>query len=260
MVRGSSLFHPASAITDDDGQTEFTITALKKTGSARVKFKSGNVTTILKVKVVLTPLPTPTATPTPGVCKAKLITMSPKKLKLKKEESDDVVVTLAGKGGCQVADKTVKARITNGKGVHHCFAASAITNDEGQAVFTITALKKTSNSQVKFKSGNVTSILKVKVVLTPVPTPTATPTPGVCKARLITVSPRKLKLKKEESDDDGDVSPVKRLSGSRRDGKGKDYRGWGFITVSPASAITNDEGQAVFTITALKKTSNKGAV
>ena len=31
-------------------------------------------------------------------------------------------------------------------------------------MFTITALKKTSNSKVQFKSGNVTTILKVKVV------------------------------------------------------------------------------------------------
>ena len=205
--KGFITVSPASAITNDEGQAVFTITALKKTSNSKVKFKSGNVKTILKAKVVLTPLPTPTATPTPGVCKAKLITVSPRKLKLKKEESDDVVVTLTGKRGCPVAGETVKARITEGKGFITVSPASAITNDEGQAVFTITALKKTSNSKVQFKSGNVTTILKVKVVLTPLPTPTATPTPGVCKAKLITVSPRKLKLKKEESDDvDGDVN------------------------------------------------------
>ncbi len=43
---------PASAITNADGQTEFTITALKKTESAKVKFKAGDVKTTLKVKVV----------------------------------------------------------------------------------------------------------------------------------------------------------------------------------------------------------------
>ena len=98
------------------------------------------------------------------MCKAKLITVSPRKLKLKKEESDDGMVTLTGKRGCPVAGETVKARITKGKGFITVSPASAITNDEGQAVFTITALKKTSNSKVQLKSGNVTTILKVKVV------------------------------------------------------------------------------------------------
>jgi hypothetical protein len=112
----------------------------------------------------LAPTPTPPATPTPGVCNAGLITVSPRKLKLKKKERDDVVVTLNGEGDCPVEGETVKARITNGKRFITVSPASAITNDEGQAEFTITALKKTGDAKVKLQSGNVKTILKVKVV------------------------------------------------------------------------------------------------
>ena len=59
-----------------------------------------------------------------------------------KEESENMMVMLTGKGGCQVADKTVKARITNGKGFITVSPASAITDDDGQTEFTITALKR----------------------------------------------------------------------------------------------------------------------
>jgi len=111
-----------------------------------------------------TPLPTPSATPTPGVCNADLITVSPSKLKLRKKKTDVVMVTLTGEGDCPVAGDTVRAKITKGKRLITVSPASAITNDAGQAGFTIMALKKTRYAKVEFKSGNVKTILKVKVV------------------------------------------------------------------------------------------------
>jgi len=126
------------------------------------------VTDTASVTAAITPTPTaiPSVTPTPGACNTERIKVSPRKLtlELEKDESSNVIVTLTGEGDCQVAGETIKARITKGKRRITVSPAIAITNDEGQAEFTITALKKTSNSKVKFKSDNVKTILKVKVV------------------------------------------------------------------------------------------------
>ncbi len=116
----------------------------------------------------VTPLPTPTATPTaiptPVACSADLMTVFPDNLKLRREESDDVLVTVIGEGDCPVEGETVKAKVTKGKKRITVSPSSAITNDDGQAEFTITAQKKTGKAKVKFKSGNLKTIVKVKVV------------------------------------------------------------------------------------------------
>jgi hypothetical protein len=72
-------------------------------------------------------------------------------------------VTLTGEGDCPVEGETVKAKITKGKRFITVSPASAITNDDGQAAFTIMALKK-GNAKVEFKSGKLKTELKVKVV------------------------------------------------------------------------------------------------
>ena len=111
-----------------------------------------------------TSLPTPSATPTPGVCNAELITASPRKLKLKKKESDDVMVTLTGEEDCPVEGETVKARVTKGKRLITVSPASAIINDNGQAVFKITAKNETGKARIKFKTSNLRAVVEVKVV------------------------------------------------------------------------------------------------
>ena len=108
--------------------------------------------------------PTPSVTPTPGVCNAELITVSPRKLKLKKKESDDVLVTLTGEGDCPVEGETVKAKIIKGKGRISVSPTSATTNVDGQTEFTITALKKVGKAEAKFKAGKLMKIVKVKIV------------------------------------------------------------------------------------------------
>jgi hypothetical protein len=124
-------------------------------------------TAMVATTVTPTPLHTPTAiptvTPTPVVCNAELITVFPRKLKLKREESDDVLVTLTGEGDCLVEGETIKAKITNGKKRISVSPTSVITNADGQAEFTITALEKTGNAKVKFKGADVKTIVEVKV-------------------------------------------------------------------------------------------------
>jgi len=146
------------------------IDEVNTTGFARTVTDTASVTAAITPTptatptITSTPLSTPSVTPTPGVCNTELITVSPRRLKLKKKKSDDVMVTLTGEGDCPVAGETVKARITKGKSLITVSPASAITNDDGQAEFTIMAVKKTGNAKVKFKSDNVKTILKVKVV------------------------------------------------------------------------------------------------
>jgi methionine-rich copper-binding protein CopC len=112
-----------------------------------------------------TPTPTgqPTATPTPGACNAEEIKVSPRKLWLKKAESDTVMVTLTGEGDCPVEGVTVEAKVVKGKGLISVSPESTFTNVDGQAGFTITALKKTGNSKVRFKTGNIETILRIRV-------------------------------------------------------------------------------------------------
>jgi hypothetical protein len=140
---------------------------LKATYTDEINTTGFSITVTDTASVIAATTPTPTAipsvTPTPGVCNAELITVFPRKLKLKKKESDDVLVTLTGEGDCPVEGETVKAKITKGKRFITVSPASAITNDDGQAAFTIMALKK-GNAKVEFKSGKLKTELKVKVV------------------------------------------------------------------------------------------------
>ena len=74
----------------------------------------------------------PSLTPlvTPAVCNAELISVSPEKLRLKKEESDNVMVMLTGEGDCPVKGKRVRAKITKGKKLTFISPASSITDDD----------------------------------------------------------------------------------------------------------------------------------
>lgn len=116
----------------------------------------------------LTPLPTPTLgpspTPTPFVCDAQSITVFPKKLKLKKKGSNDVTVTLAGEDNCPVEGNTVEAKIAKGKKRISVSPTREVTNTNGQAVFVITSKGKTGRAEVVFKSDNLKTRLKVKVL------------------------------------------------------------------------------------------------
>lgn len=104
---------------------------------------------------------TPAVTPTP-VCEAESVETSPKTLKLQREESSDITVTVTGSEDCPVAGETVTAKIQFGMKRIVISPQSADTNVAGQAIFTITATKKTGNAKVRFVT---TSGLKATVVV-----------------------------------------------------------------------------------------------
>lgn len=97
--------------------------------------------------------PTPMVTPTP-VCEAESIEASPKTLKLQREESGDVTVTVTGSEGCPVVGETVTAKIKSGKRRISVTPLSQNADAGGVALFTIAATKKTGNAKMKFKTAS----------------------------------------------------------------------------------------------------------
>jgi len=96
---------------------------------------------------------TPTATPTPTTseCEPEAITLDTKKLNLKLGESKTVTVTVSGgSDDCKSEGATVTAVVKTGKNRATVNPATATTNANGQATFTITAGQKKGNSKVVF--------------------------------------------------------------------------------------------------------------
>lgn len=107
---------------------------------------------------------TPTVTPTP-ICKAESIDASLKTLKLKREESGNVTITVTCTDGSPSVSELVEAKIKSGKRCISISPQSAETNVDGLAIFTITATKKNGNAKVKFEAADglkTTVAVKVK--------------------------------------------------------------------------------------------------
>ena len=97
-----------------------------------------------------TPTATPIATPTISECEPAVIALDAKKLNLKLGESKTVTVTVSGSDDCKSEGATVTAAVKTGKKRVTIDAATATTDANGQATFTITAGQKKGNSKVVF--------------------------------------------------------------------------------------------------------------
>lgn len=122
------------------------------------------VTAQCGVIAAATPEPSPTLspTPTPG-CTADNMSVSPKSVKIKRGKSKDVSVTLAGTDGCPAEGEAVMVVITVGKGRISVSPASQVTDENGEATFTLTAGKKTEPAKITFKAGGLKKSLSVRV-------------------------------------------------------------------------------------------------
>ena len=99
----------------------------------------------------------------PTTCKAETITVFPNKLRLKREQSGEVVVTLEG-DNCVPEGKTVSATIgKNGNSRISISSTNEVTDESGQAKFTITAKDKIGKAKVTFKTDNLKRSIIVKV-------------------------------------------------------------------------------------------------
>ncbi len=111
---------------------------------------------------VPTPTPSPTPSPTP-VCEPEDLDAEPETLSLQREQSDVVTVTVTGDDDCPAAGVTVEAKVRKGKRRVSVSPASAVTDANGQATFTITATKKTGNAKVRFEADGLRDTVTVKV-------------------------------------------------------------------------------------------------
>lgn len=112
------------------------------------------------------PTPTPTSTPTPTPCEADILTVSPPSpLNLKRKTSGEATVTITSADGCAVEGETVTAEIISAKSKRRITVSppERDTDENGQAVFIITAQKKLGYAAVSFHSGGLEKLLTVNV-------------------------------------------------------------------------------------------------
>ncbi|MDQ1273556.1 MAG: hypothetical protein QG591_2186 [Planctomycetota bacterium] len=96
-------------------------------------------------------------------CEVAEVDAEPEPLKLLREESEEVTVTLTCGDGSPSADKLVTVEVKGGKKRVNVTPANALTNENGQATFTITATTKTGDAKVQFKHQNLNDNVTVKV-------------------------------------------------------------------------------------------------
>ena len=101
--------------------------------------------------------------PPPPVCEAETITISPPVLTLKKKTRGDVVVAVTGADGCAVEGTLISATVSSGKKRITVSPSSGETDENGLAVFTITAKKKTGKAEVTFQADDLESLMTIKV-------------------------------------------------------------------------------------------------
>lgn len=111
----------------------------------------------------LPPIPTPTVSPAPTVCEAESISVSLSKLTLREKKSGEVTVTVKGKDGCAVEGEAITVELNKkSKKNIHVSSESEVTDENGEAVFTVTAKKK-GNATITFKANGLSTKLKVIV-------------------------------------------------------------------------------------------------
>lgn len=115
VMSGGTLEFDRIQANEGDTLTIAYIDMINTTGFPKTLKDTAFVVAEVTPTPIVTPSPTPVVTPTPGTCSADFITVSLKRLRLKRAESDNVTVTLTSEGDCPVEGETVKARVTKGK-------------------------------------------------------------------------------------------------------------------------------------------------
>ena len=161
-------------------------------GAMRIVTDTALVVAAVTATPTETPTPTPTVTPTPvAECKAKEMTATPSELTVQTGGTDTITITVTGKDGCLMAGDRVKASVKNGKNIIEVSPSKQVTDENGQAVFTVTSKGEEGNAAIKFMdldAGGVKAKADVNVVA-PLPTPTVTPTTTITPTPTETETP-----------------------------------------------------------------------
>ncbi len=95
---------------------------------------------------------------------ANSITIYPVNIILNRKKSVEVTVTVKGENDCRFYyEPVIVSMISTSKKFISIFPKSAITDENGEATFTITAKNKTGNARVTFKAGASKKSIIIKV-------------------------------------------------------------------------------------------------
>lgn len=106
--------------------------------------------------------PTPVPSPTPS-CEVAEVDAEPEKQKILREESGEITVTLTCGDGSPSANRLVNVNVKSGKKRVTVEPATALTDENGQAVFTVTATTKTGDAKITFLHQNLKDTVTVRV-------------------------------------------------------------------------------------------------
>ncbi|WP_347274302.1 hypothetical protein [Candidatus Kuenenia sp.] len=180
-------------------------------------------------------------------CKPKSMQTSPEKtLTIKKGKSANVILRLKCKDDSPASGVAIETNVLKGNKNISLSPKSAVTDENGKAVFTITGDKKTEteNAEIKFKADKLSTTLEVKVQA------------EECKLDTIKTNPEnKVTLLVGQSSDItvrlkcNNGSPAADVKVDAIIQKGSDS-----IKLSSSSALTDESGKAVFTVSGISKT------
>ncbi|MCR4293245.1 MAG: hypothetical protein NUV76_10265, partial [Candidatus Kuenenia sp.] len=190
---------------------------------------------------------TPTNNAIASDCKPKSMQTSPEKtLTIKKGKSANVILRLKCKDDSPASSVAIETKVLKGNKNISLSPKSAVTDENGKAVFTITGDKKTEteNAEIKFKADKLNTTLAIKVQA------------EECKLDTIKTNPEnKVTLFVGQSSDItvrlkcNNGSPAADVKVDAIIQKGSDS-----IKLSSSSALTDESGKAVFTVSGISKT------
>ncbi len=190
---------------------------------------------------------TPTNSTIASDCKPKSMQTSPEKtLTIKKGKSANVILRLKCKDDSPASGVAIETKVLKGNKNISFSPKSAVTDENGKAVFTITGDTKTEteNAEIKFKADKLSTTLEVKVQA------------EECKLDTIKTNPEnKVTLFVGQSSDItvrlkcNNGSPAVDVKVDAIIQKGSDS-----IKLSSSSALTDESGKAVFTVSGIRKT------
>ncbi|MCF6151679.1 MAG: hypothetical protein E3K38_05170 [Candidatus Kuenenia stuttgartiensis] len=180
-------------------------------------------------------------------CKPKSMQTNPEKtLTIKKGKSGNVILRLKCKDDSPASGVAIETKVLKGNKNISFSPKSAVTDENGKAVFTITGDKKTEteNAEIKFKADKLSTTLEIKVQA------------EECKLDTIKTNPEnKVTLFVGQSSDI--TVRLKCNNGSPAVDVKVDaiiQKGSNSIKLSSSSALTDESGKAVFNVSGISKT------
>lgn len=190
-------------------------------------------------------------TETAGCVVKKITTVPERELVVERGKGVTVAVRLRCKGDIPAVGVTVKAATLKGKKAIEISPVSAVTNEDGKALFTVTGNKKTEEdlAEIVFTADGLAAKIAVRVRRTE------------CKPGIVKIEPEK-ELLLEQGKSGQITVKVKCENGSPAADAKVDALvqvGSGKIDLSSSAELTDASGKAFFTVTGIKETKKEPA-